>query len=227
MQTYFTSQNYTFSMMWSQRRRPIYRLLDNRTYIDNFFETGEIRLSCFNKFRRYDNEIQGDKNEGRTSLHMKSSEKFQMVFYSSAINSYVLSTTNELSDKNIHDFNAVGAIKINNPTSFGTIICCRIPFCIGGVEGNCKYVESRINTVMVTEEESQNLFTVENYKNMQHPHDLISKYATDDDPFLKEMKYKYQDEYRLIWHVNADVKIQDHIIVHSPEVIPFCEKIIF
>lgn len=114
--------------------------MDDKRWIDNFFEKGELQLSCFNKFRHYPNEIQGDAREGDAMCWFDDGNGNTHAFkYEAGLNSYVLSTTETLTDKVISDFKAVGAIKITNPTNFGMEISKRISFCNAGLEGRCNY----------------------------------------------------------------------------------------
>lgn len=225
MKNQFTNQSFNFQYNWSVRQRPIYRLLDKIEYIDNFFETGEIQLSCFNIFKKYKNEIQGDKDEGKAMLFVDAPEGKQVgMYYQSGINSYVLSTTKEPTSENIKDFNAVGAIKILNPVSFAIEIARKLPYFVGGVEGECKYVEERILSKKMDEKDSSS-FNIEKFTNIQNQFELLNKYSQNDETFLKLMKYKPQDEYRLVWYVNNN--IDKHLIIKSPEASDFCDKVIF
>ena len=61
--------NYTNSMSayhvtWLQRINPIYRILSDIQYVEDFFETGSIYLSSFKNFKKYKDEMQGDRTEG-------------------------------------------------------------------------------------------------------------------------------------------------------------------
>lgn len=225
METHYTNHSFNFQRNWSVRQKPIYRLLNKIEYLDNFFQEGELLLSCFNVFKKYKNEIQGDKREGSAMIVIDAPENKQIgMYYNSGINAYVLSTTKNPSKQNITDFKAVGAIKINNPTIFATEVSNRIPFYIGGVEGDCKYVDKRIIRKQLDSRDSDN-FKIENFNNIQNQFDLLNKYSQNDETFLKEMKYSPQEEYRLVWYVQKN--ISKHSIIKCPEVIQLCEKIVF
>ena len=124
-----TSHSFNFNRTWFVRHNPVFRLLDNKVYLDNFFSKGELLLSCFTKFKEYPNEIQGDKSEGQAMLFAKTTQDKSIgLYFNSASNAYILSTTKSLDNKVIQDFKAVGAIKIKNPTAFAVEVSNRIPF---------------------------------------------------------------------------------------------------
>lgn len=103
-------------------------------------------LSCFENFKKYPDEMRGDSEEGEATIggdDEKGNTKF--LKYEAGLNSYILSTTNEINDKVIKDFNATGAIKINHPSLFGLEISRKVPFVTSGLEGNCDYSPSRLH----------------------------------------------------------------------------------
>ncbi|MFV8467370.1 hypothetical protein [Flavobacterium sp. LB1P62] len=54
-----------FHVTWLNRLNPIYRILSDIQYIDDFFVDGNIYLSSFKNFKKYDDEMQGDRTEGQ------------------------------------------------------------------------------------------------------------------------------------------------------------------
>lgn len=139
---YFTRNSYVPAIDWKIKRDPIFRLLDKVEQLNNFFNKGEIFISCFSQFREYENEVQGDKNEGKALCWFKDEKgNTHGLQYEAGLNSFRLSTTTSLTEQNKKDFKAVGAIKIVNPTSFALEIAKKLPFCEACSEGQCNYQE--------------------------------------------------------------------------------------
>jgi hypothetical protein len=54
---------------------------------------------------------------------------------------------------------------------------------------------------------------------------LLNELSDNDELFIKEMHYRDEDEYRIIWFTGSNVK--DSLLVQCPEAIQFCERIDF
>lgn len=220
-----TIHDYGFNHQWVVRHEPIFRLLDKKEYIDNFFTNGELLLSCFTQFKNYSNEIKGDKKEGQAMLFAKTTEgKTIVIYFNSASNAFILSTTKKVNEQIIKDFKSVGAIKINNPTSFAMQVSNRIPFFAYGTEGNCVYQKERIIHRELTEEQTKK-YSKENMQIVENEFNLIAEVSNNDETFIKLNKYSYQNEFRLVWFSNIIQK--NHLIIHCPEAIQFCERVDF
>lgn len=220
-----TSHNFNFNRVWFVRHEPVYRLLDNKLHLDSFFENGELLISCFEIFKNYPNEIQGDKDEGSGTLIAKTTnEKLIGLGYKSGSNAYVLSTTKKIDSKILEDFKAVGGIKIKNPTVFGAEISNRVPFFIAGLEGNCVYQETRMIERTLTEEQT-NRYSREQMQNLNDLDLLRQEFSNSDEMFIKLNKYSYQEEFRLIWATTKN--ITKSLIIKCPEAIQYCERVDF
>ena len=209
---------------WRVRKQPVYRLLDNKQWLDNFFTNGELALSCLSKFRNYPDEIRGDKEEGDAMIWFENENGDTSAFkYESGLNSYVLCTTLELSDKVIKDFNAVGAIKIHNPTYFAAEIMQAIVGCQQGIEGQCIYDDSRVYRGY--SDKMKEILSSDNY--LSHPllRNELMNAACERELFLKLKKYESQNEYRMFWIV--DQPVDSNLFIKCPEAIRFCERIDF
>lgn len=219
----YTPNSLNFHIDWNLKREPVFRLLDNTIWLDNFFKTGEIMISCLNKFKKYPDEMQGDGREGEMMIggYNEKTKKSSHIIYESGLNAYIMSTTNKISDEVVKDFNATCAIQINNPTLFAIEISKKLPFVFSGLEGNCDYTDSRSHYFNAHIEEFYEMEVSNNRKTQ----DIINKIMMGKELFLKLDKYKHQQEYRFVWF--SPVTINDSIIVKCPEAIQFCEKIIF
>ena len=110
-----TIHDYGFNHQWVVRHEPIFRLLDKKEYIDNFFTNGELLLSCFTLFKQYPNEIQGDKKEGQVMLIANTTEgKTIGAYFNSASNAFILSTTKEINKEIINAKTIIFIIVIMN-----------------------------------------------------------------------------------------------------------------
>ena len=222
---YFTEHAFQSPVYWRIKKNPVYRLLDNKEWLDNFFFNGEILLSCFSKFKKYPNEIQGDSEEGNAMCYFQDeNNNLQAIKYEAGMNSYVLSTTEILTPAVINDFKSIGAIKINNTTNFSLEISKRISFCMSGLEGRCNYQDDRIFQL----KEHDKLLQYYKSKEGRHSHQFQAELMSLNDEyelFLKKSVYSNQQEYRLIWFSNEIVT--ESIIVKCPEAIKYCERVDF
>ena len=223
--TQSTSQSFHFNRPWFVRHSPVFRLLDKKEYLDNFFSKGELLLSCFTKFKEYPNEIQGDKSEGQAMLFAKTTEDKSIgLYFNAASNAYILSTTKSVEDKTKNDFKAVGAIKIKNPTAFAIEISNRIPFFTAGTEGSCMYQTQRIINRELTVELTKK-YSLDKMNILDNQFSLLNEISNNDEMFIKIDKYTYQNEFRLAWFTQGDK--HEHLIITCPEAIQFCDRVDF
>lgn len=169
--------------------------------------------------------MRGDIREGQGSIAgFGKSGGAKMLVYDSGLNAHILSTTTKLNDRVINDFQGTCAIKINNPTKFGQLLSKRIPHFISGIEGHCEYSESRLQFL---EDHSPENMALQSMTAQEVNESSLIKTALNNTAniFLKHEKYSHQNEYRLIWYTGQ--YINDHEIFKCPEVIEFCEKIVF
>lgn len=211
---------------WRIKSFPVFRILDDTRWLDDFFETGEIQLSSFLKFRSYKDEMQGDKTEGEGALVTHDDEgNTHMVGYESGLNGYILSTTSSLEEQVVNDFNGKCAIRINHPTMFGLEMSKKLPFVNSGLEGLCDYVDSRIN-FLEAHIKADNLLSSLKKHDPSLANHYLSELTKGIELFAKHTKYAHQREYRLIWFSNHQ-KVADVIKIKCPEAIRYCDKILF
>lgn len=214
------NQPANYLVSWGVKLDPVYRILSDENYLNDFFEKGNLLLSCFANFKKYKDEMQGDPKEGNMILSGKGKPGFyNHIIYESGNNSYVLCTSKNLNEQTIKDFKGVGAIKINDTVNFGREISRKLPFCQNGLEGGCIY-ESRSKFL---DEKNEFLNNID--INTPDGQLLFSQFTNGFEIFVKPDQYKHQNEYRFFWFTNK--KIESSIVVNCPEVIEYCEKIIF
>jgi hypothetical protein len=209
---------------WRTRVNPVFRLLDDKRWLDNFFEKGELALSCLSNFKNYAEEYQGDKDEGIGLVWYNATNgDTNAVFYEAGLNAHVFCTTHEINEKIISDFNAVGCIKIHNPNYFALDIMRSLGNCTQGISGSCIYANSRafnrdtpnMKEILKKGDHLNNSEFFEEFRTSTIEHEL----------FLKLEKYKYQNEHRMLWF--SDTQIKDTIVIKCPDAVKYCERIEF
>ncbi|AZA88347.1 hypothetical protein EG349_17000 [Chryseobacterium shandongense] len=213
----------SYPITWGYRIKPIYRILSNEVYLNDFFEKGNLFISCFNNFKNYKDEMQGDSSEG-DALVGGFTEKGDgnFIVYEGGVNAFILCATNNLTEDVIKDFNGVGAIKINNPALFAIEIARKLPFVLTGVEGDCIYDDSKAH---ILKEEKNKIFQNINFKNPAEIQHKILQITTGIEIFTKYKKYEHQQEHRLVWF--SERAVESGIVINCPEAVEHCEKILF
>jgi len=223
--TRISTQQINFGRIWKYRHEPIYRHLDKKEYLDDFFKDDLIQLSCVAKFKQYPAESHGDKKEGSSMLFADTTEdKTIGMYYTSGYNAYILSTSKNIDKETINSFNSVGCIKIINSTAFAAEISNRIPRFLQGVEGNCLYVDKRTLKRKLDPTQTKK-YSVQEMQVLENQFKLLNELCDNDELFIKEMDYREEDEYRLIWFTGSNVT--DSLLVQCPEAIQYCERIDF
>ena len=219
----YTRSSQTYYLDWRIKRNPVYRLLDNRKWVDNFFEKGEIQLSCFKNFKDNEDEFQGDKDEGESCMILTDEKNTtHFIAYEGGMNAQILCTTEKLDKKVITDFNGKYAIKINDPTMFALEISRKIPFFISGLEGTCDYVEFRSAHFDRQLKTDKVLHALKN-SNIEEYKKLMYELTLNMELFSKHNKYRHQCEYRFIWFNQKSQSASK--IITCPEAVEYCEII--
>lgn len=196
----------------------LYRYEDEQ-WIDRFFATGELRLSLFSQFAKYDDPALGDTQEGRgLSEGVTSDNAFYMVSMSQGHNAYVFCTSTILA-KNLRSlFKRNSAFVIDNPTAFAHEIARQIPGLAHVLVSPCEYrnrmVIQRNISAPAMKENERTLDTVAQMANAAGGPELM---------FLKRAHYAYQCEYRLMWLV--DERCHEPLSVKAPNARQFCRRV--
>lgn len=219
----FTEIQSSFNISWGYKIDPVYRIVGENEYLDDFFENGNIFISSFENFKSYDDEMQGDISEGQSLIGGFDKEgNGNHIFYEGGVQAFILCTTNILSEAVIKDFNGVGAVKINNSVLFAREIAKKLPFVSTGIEGDCIYVDSKVQHLAGEQNE---LFQKINFADPRMIHQKVTALSSGVELFMKYKKYEHQQEHRLAWF--SEKKIKRGIVVNCTEAIEHCEKIIF
>lgn len=208
---------------------PVYRYIQ-KEFEDMFFETGVLRITSFQTFRNYPDEIRGDTEEGKGLYVAKSKEgTTNMVMHQASDTEYMFCTSLQNSTRIKEEFKVDSCFKINAPIEFANAILNVIPGSISSHIGCCNYQNERIlkrATGLLTDQDFQDengntvLLTpsfnraVENI--ISNPQDLN---------FLKKDKYQYQSEFRFVWTVDSRYfDIHPFLDVTCKEAIQYCER---
>src|SRR6056297_2869635 len=122
---------------WHIRRPGVYRYLDTK-YVDDFFQTGRLRVSSFNRFAEHSDEQRADVSEGFCFvMHRNSEGTGQTIFSTMSFgkNAFVLCGSTVYSDVLKKAFGTEDGFKITDPTKFGEAIAFHIPGFARGLEG--------------------------------------------------------------------------------------------
>lgn len=204
----------------------LYRYEDKK-WIDDFFETGIIKLSSFKNYKNHPDNQLGDKDEG-TSMNIVNGNNDKMILTYTMVgqNEYCFCTSTILDDKLKGVFKRDSAFRIIDPLNFMLEITRSLPRVKGVLFGNCLYVNQRIISSRVPKP-----IDLEELKDDREPEKIsFEKMMEEAAPsltrhrfFLKHTDYQEQCEYRLLWSV--DKAIDEGIVINCPEARQFCEKI--
>jgi hypothetical protein len=216
-------ENYSFyRIQWNFKVVPVFRLLNNDTFVNNFFSSGELFVSCFEEFKKHPNESLRDIGEGHFIIGGQNQNGDTNVYIGdSGVNAYVLSTTTQITEKLKKDFSIASiAIKVNNPTLFALEVARQLPSISSGVEGYCEYLHSK---VQILDQQSKLNSILQNHKfaNDAESHNILNEISDGRELFAKDIKYRDESEYRFIWF--SDTPVNESKLIKCPEAIKYCE----
>lgn len=208
----------------------VYRYL-NDEYISRFFESGVIRISSFEVFRKYNDEVRGDSHEGHggvTGVSVDGATQFHNVPLGVDEGAYMLSASLVSSEDLQGKFYANSYFTIEDPLGLFFAISNAIPGIVSGCIGSCNYLPTVVISKKIHElsrndfQDDQGRFSI-GPKMMGRANQIIGN--DHELLFLKEDKYQYQSEFRFVWKINAQFfKLQSHFDVECKEAIQFCKK---
>jgi len=207
---------------WNLVTPSVYRIMPSE-YVNEFFETGRLRLSSFKQFASHADEERGDTKEG---LHVQvgvGNETTMLTATAHGSNAYILCGTCDADDGLFVRFGSNSAIVIKNTTQFGYEISRQLAGFSGGLEGFCIYKDGPIETDIggfnlesLKSDPSQSAF------DLRKLGEFVRSMAGAEVFLRKRASYQHQREYRLAWLL--DSMASDSIFVNAPSAIKFCEK---
>lgn len=211
-----------FGSPWSVVTPSVYRYEDKR-WIDEFFDTGKLRLSTFSKFATYPDEVRGDAHEGKSICFGETSDnKWIFITQAQGINATVLCCSHRLSHKLREGFQRESAFEITNTVGFSLEISRQLAGFRHGIEGSCIYRSDTIIRRAID-------FDCDKYKlpngntDMQMVFDAGNQLGGPELLMLKRKHYEQQQEYRLLWELD-DIS-GDYVDVTAPLARQFCRKV--
>lgn len=215
--------NLNLILPWSIVRPAIFRFMEKK-YVDEFFADGSLRLSSFAQFSQHPDEPRRDEAEGTAISTL--SDGNRTAFYSSrfGVSSYVLCGSISSAPEVTKAFGP-SAIVIHDTVPFAAAVARALPGYRQGLEGFCEYQDGRLIYQKLPHGALEALH--EKHKlpdgkmNMDFIHELANHSAIQQ-MLLKDSKYSYQLEYRLIWECT---QIENYIDIKIPEALQFCKRI--
>jgi hypothetical protein len=131
--------NIQFARPWNVVTPAVYRY-ENQKWIDEFFETGRMRLSTFAKFATYADEIRGDRSEGHGFCYGETKDnKSIVIVQAQGMNATVLCCSHRLDHKLRESFERDSAFQIMNTVGLAVEIARQLAGFKQGLEGSCIY----------------------------------------------------------------------------------------
>ncbi|MBX3670457.1 MAG: hypothetical protein KF778_18810 [Rhodocyclaceae bacterium] len=206
---------------WELKLPPVIRYLE-RKYVEDFFRTGQLQLTTYQKCQEHECEIRRDAKEGKANFSLEfkqlgmSGGGMQTVGWQS----YMLCTCLTESQKLSERFKVDSYFKIRNVLGFLDAISKRISGCGSGKIGACIYKDKQ-----ALERPLQFQSVPPNVDRSSDSQGLVLspvQFEMSDEPyFIKSELFAIETEFRFIWHVPYDV--DGPRIIECPEAIQFCE----
>jgi Protein of unknown function (DUF2971) len=214
-----------FTWNWNVVTPAVYRY-ENQKWIDEFFETGRMRLSTFAKFATYPDEARRDRNEGKGICYGETHDgKSIFIAQAQGMNAAVLCCSHRLDHKLRESFERDSAFQIMNTVRFGVEIARQLPGFRHGWEGSCIYRHDR-NEPQIKRDID---IDIEKYQrpdktiDMQFAIDAGQALGGAELVLLKRKQYEGQQEYRILWEL--DTVRGEFIDVVAPNARQFCRKV--
>ena len=197
---------------------------ENQNYIDDFFENGNLYISSFQNYIKYDDNELGDTTEGSAwNTANLSNDKQITILSTSGSNDYTFCTSTIFDEKLMGKFSRNSVFRIKDPINFILEITRSLNRVHNVLHGNCIYVDDRIITKNYLDLDSSIVENSDGQVMLDKVFQLNNEIQGIDSYFLKKRKYPQQAEYRIIWQ--TDREVNGGIIINCPEAIKFCEKI--
>ena len=206
--------------------KPIYRMMSNRKYLEEFWKTGALRISTLSACKKHEG-LQGDRREGDNALWSTRADGTTIITgYEVGADAYILCGTAANTPENRKEFKAerTGAIMITDPYRFGLAIGAAIPGVIHGQAGYCDYKDARLQHLEDGTPEALAHASID-FKAGKDLHKFRVA-APGDEIFLKTLEYESQEEFRFAWYIKGPIAV-DYVDVVCPAALEFCELVWF
>lgn len=212
----------SFGRSWRLIQPSVYRYLPLR-HVDAFFDTGSLKLSSFQQFALHVDEARQDREEGTAQTTVLSPKQTIFAGTSSGHNMLVLCASLHLSKRVMAAFSDCDtAIQINDVPGFANAVSRQLAGFRSGLSGHCIY-----GGHLVTRHVSKAPFELPEDGGGVDGNKLLAAMAevgANEDLFLKDRRYEYQAEYRMLWEM--DRRPPPSLILECPEARQFCRKVL-
>lgn len=192
----------------------LYRYM-NDEYVDEFLNSGKLRLGSFKKYRSEDHPEIGDRTEGVSQVQIFSRKFFSHEDIKIFDNSYILCTSSILSSTIKDKFEANSAFVISDINEFAADIAKNIPGCTQVLHGPCIY-QNILTHFMPQFELSKSTEGLEFGK-------FINSQLQHYPYFHKFLKYADQHEYRIVFITDREAKVT--LDIECKSAMKYCQKI--
>ena len=193
-------------------------------YIDDFFQSGRLRLSAFSEFAKHTDEQRLDTKEGWAIVEIRGEKQALRSSAGMGLDTYILSASLRGDAELMNTFGTDGYFKIKDVKGFTVAVAARLADFVEGLSGPCIYRDRReiIKTIgaeldIAVEKNEQGKM------NLTRVTSLIRRALWPEAYFMKLKHYAPQQEYRFVWHVGQEV--HEPLIIECPEALQFCERI--
>jgi hypothetical protein len=205
----------------------------DKLHVDEFFDTGRLRLSSFKHFAQLPDEAGRDKNEGKHPFWVSSTQGSIWAFGMwGRKDAYVLCSSRK-ADAPLQKFGNAAFI-ITDPTAFGLAIARKLKTFKAGMEGSCSYDTN----VFSPEGKEENVFWVDagDHSPLVHTNNgansvidaeasfrNASRHLNGAMFFHKHSRYRDELEYRWLWFIRDEA--EEFTFVNIPEALQWCERL--
>jgi hypothetical protein len=207
-----------FVTQWSIFTPIIYRMMP-REYVDRFFETGELLVSSFDRFRQHADEERKDK-EGWNIVCGRGAKQTVFAVTGHGRDAFILCGTAAKDVQLMNAFRADAAIQIYDPTAFASVVTRQLPGVRQGFEGFCYYIDGSIECNIGDFELDQLRQGSGQNLDINRLGGCVLNMAGLAVFFRKALKFRHQLEYRWAWI--TDHPITDHLVIHAADARQFC-----
>lgn len=202
---------------WLLRMPQLVRYVGKQLYVDEFFETGRLRLSSFQAFRGLagEDEERGDWAEGRFEGRVAN----MAIAAMHGETAYVLCTCaveNPTMDAN---FDTGAGFRIVQALEFAQMVSRKVPGFLGGVQGLCAYRDGKFDQG----DEPPLPFDPGRPQESMEANEKVAGAKMLEAMFIKDLRFSHQVEYRFIWRSSEPQ--EESLTIECSDARQFCRRI--
>jgi hypothetical protein len=219
--------------IWELRIPSVIRYM-NTNFLEDFFESGKIMLTTYERCRNHEDQIRRDTKEGRCSFNLTHGNIGVSGIHTAGTHSYMLCGSIEESSDLMNHFCADNYLIINDIFGFSDAISRYIPGFVNGKFGSCVYKDDRLfdtqTKIPTVPDHSRLLASAQNgnsenlekefHRMNNELYDNVAKELADTAYFVKEKYFAEELEFRILW--TTPYKTLEPLHIKCPEAIRFC-----